>query len=263
MPTPNSFHIQVHVKATPPRPPKVFHFRREAIHIGRSPDNDLVLPDASVGEQVGELHLIGGVPDRFLLHSGDRLHEYADGDTMTVGRYGLTFIVGAPPSEREQTFLQQLEADPSDDQLRIVYSDWLEENDREAAAEFIRAQVRLPTLDPDSAAFTAAKQTLETLGRLFPAHWRRTIARPPIENCDVRFELQCPKQWGQLAPTADPNQRFCETCARNVHYAPTVGDARRLAIAGECVVVDLTQLRRPRDLEEDEERYMLAGMISP
>ena len=39
------------------------------------------------------------------------------------------------------TFLQAIAESPDDDALRMVYSDWLEENQEAERAEFIRTQV--------------------------------------------------------------------------------------------------------------------------
>lgn len=90
---------------------------------------------------------------------------------------------------------------------------------------------------------------------------RRTVARPPIEKCAIRFELACPMRWDALAPTGSPNARYCNTCKKNVYYAPTVREARRLAIDGHCVAVDVGQSRSRDDL--DSEPVMLAGLIAP
>jgi hypothetical protein len=90
--------------------------------------------------------------------------------------------------------------------------------------------------------------------------WRRTVARPPIEKCAIRFELVCPKRWDALEPTDAPGQRFCGGCQKNVHYAPTVDDARRLALAGHCVAVDIVERRYTGDLDA---LPPMAGMIAP
>jgi uncharacterized protein (TIGR02996 family) len=255
----HAFHVQITVA----QKTMTFGFEKPSIKIGRLPDNDLVLPDPSVEEHYGWVELTKQYREAFRLRPFvGREQNIPNGDSVAIGRYALTLVSGDAPGEAEAEFLDHLLANPSDDTTRTVYSDWLEENGRTEAAEFVRAQLTLATAQPDTDEFRFAKNKLHALADRFPSHWRRTIARPPIENCDVRFELQCPKQWGQLTPTNDPTQRFCGTCQRNVHYAPTVTKARSLAIAGQCVVVDVGQVRSKDDLEE-EERYMLAGMIAP
>jgi uncharacterized protein (TIGR02996 family) len=46
-------------------------------------------------------------------------------------------------TDRERGFLDAVLADPSDDFVRLVYADWLEENDQAERAEFIRVQIEL------------------------------------------------------------------------------------------------------------------------
>mgnify|MGYP001610958020 FL=1 len=45
------------------------------------------------------------------------------------------------PDDRE--FLNQICADPFDDDIRLIYCDWLQEHGREDQAEFIRLQISL------------------------------------------------------------------------------------------------------------------------
>jgi uncharacterized protein (TIGR02996 family) len=45
-----------------------------------------------------------------------------------------------------QAFLSEIIANPDDDTARLVYADWLEDNDDPERAEFIRAQVRLASM---------------------------------------------------------------------------------------------------------------------
>src|SRR5262245_36577533 len=54
------------------------------------------------------------------------------------------------PSPQSQAFLDDICAHPEDDGPRLVYADWLEENDDPARAELIRAQCRLAVLPEDS-----------------------------------------------------------------------------------------------------------------
>jgi uncharacterized protein (TIGR02996 family) len=42
----------------------------------------------------------------------------------------------------EHAFLYAIKDDPADDAVRLVFSDWLEENGQPARAEFLRLQVR-------------------------------------------------------------------------------------------------------------------------
>jgi hypothetical protein len=94
-----------------------------------------------------------------------------------------------------------------------------------------------------------------------PLGWRRAVARPALENCNVRFELVCPKRWDALSPTASPKERYCDACKKNVHYADTVFEASSLASRGHCVAVDLAQPRSPNDLAPRPPP--MAGAIAP
>ncbi|MBS1712775.1 MAG: hypothetical protein JST30_00410 [Armatimonadetes bacterium] len=54
-------------------------------------------------------------------------------------------------------------------------------------------------------------------------------------KCQVTFRFQCTKTWHGLQSTDDPLVHFCDTCRRDVHFAPTVEDVERLAQEGKCV----------------------------
>lgn len=255
----------IHIRVTTPgftRPPTDFRFERDELRIGSASDNDLVLPHSSVRPHHARLQTTVGGDYFFLRDEVTGFVDVADGESVPLGSYELRLSRRAPPAGQEVEFLRKLAASPGDDELRIVLADWLEENGRIDDAKFVRLQLELPKMAEDSAAFREARIKLHNLSEDLPLDWRRTVARPPIENCDVRFEFQCPKQWGALEPTDDPNQRFCGACRKNVHYAPTVDVARRLAIAGQCVAVDIRQDRQPDDLKR-RPPVMMAGMIAP
>ena len=44
---------------------------------------------------------------------------------------------------QEEAFLYAIQAEPSDDALRLVYADWLEEQGESPRGEFIRVQIAL------------------------------------------------------------------------------------------------------------------------
>src|ERR1043166_2789699 len=58
----------------------------------------------------------------------------------------------------EDGFLQSILDDPDSDTPRLVFADWLEENDQPQRAAFIRAQCRLTTLDEDDPARLALRR---------------------------------------------------------------------------------------------------------
>ena len=168
----------------------------------------------------------------------------------------------AAQDEVERAFLDRLEAEPRDDESRSVYADWLEEHSRLEEAELIRVQLQLKSLGAEDPRLGILGARLRELASKVDPAWRRSIARPAIEGCDVRFELLCPKSWDSLAPTSAPDVRFCGACRKDVHYATSIEEAREHAFRGECVAVDVSLRREPRDLDP-RGRLMFVGRIAP
>ena len=249
----------------------VFEFDREVVRIGRLPENDLVLAHDSVGDEHAVLEHHDG--EAYLVDAGSQGGTWVNelrvarttigpADRVVVGPYTLSLIDGPVPPDAERAFLAAIEAAPAEDATRLVYSDWLEEQGRTEAAELLRAQIAIKELTPEDPRFKQLSRRIEALAPRMPLTWRRTVAQLPIENCDLRFELVCPQRWTGLQPTGEKGVRYCGACDRTVHHAPTVPQARRLALAGHCVAVDVERrLRRPDDLRF-EERVMLAGRIA-
>src|SRR5215470_8905667 len=80
-----------------------------------------------------------------------------------------------------QAILEQ----PGDDALRLIYADWLEDNDDPVRAEFIRAQLelsRLPAEGPRHSELAAGEE------RLLKANRKRWLAGlPPWAKEHARF----------------------------------------------------------------------------
>src|SRR5690349_11986552 len=93
--------------------------------------------------------------------------------------------IGGPmiPTREEEAFLARLRADPSDDEARLVYADWLSEREGERAADqvaFLRAQV---------------EGTLAELGELsLDPGWLAHVDKTAIEICghSPLMQLHCP-----------------------------------------------------------------------
>jgi uncharacterized protein (TIGR02996 family) len=186
-------------------------------------------------------------------------------DNIYIGDYKLTFRIGDDELDEDDT----AEIDITEQRLlaaiamreagsREIYADWLEEQGDLTRAEFLRLGEEAPTA-MDEERFQQVAARLRYLGSLIDLEWRKKVARPAIENCG--FELECPKQWSELAPTNAGNVRYCNSCQKRVFYCATVSEARTHAIAGDCVAVDVVALRRPRDLEYI--RPVRMGMIVP
>jgi uncharacterized protein (TIGR02996 family) len=162
---------------------------------------------------------------------------------------------------------------PLDDLRRLVYADWLEEqgtDDCRAKAKYLRLEVHIATL-PDDLERDGHVLTLRDLAERLPLDWKTAVAKVPIENCNVRWRFQCPKKWDQLEAGMNPHIRFCTACRREVHYYPTVQQARFAAErSGHCVAIDLGVIRTPGDMdllrgpaELDVELIRTMGVVAP
>jgi uncharacterized protein (TIGR02996 family) len=98
-------------------------------------------------------------------------------------------------------FLVKLRAHPSDDELRLVYADWLVDRGDPASlakAAFLRAQVAgapmqdTPPVEPD---------------------WLGRVDRTTIENCRLPWPQRryCPQQWQELIASARSVAARCTT----------------------------------------------------
>ncbi|MDY7227170.1 hypothetical protein [Hyalangium rubrum] len=63
------------------------------------------------------------------------------------------------------------------------------------------------------------------------------MAEKPIQNCEVRFQFKCPKQWDALRETAEAGVRLCDACQKHVYLCESKLDAARHAREGHCVAV--------------------------
>lgn len=262
--------------------PHLFRFQHNEITIGSELANDIMLAHDSVSPRHARLLRRD---DRYIivdLKSGSgtwvngRVVQaptlITEDDNIRIGSYEVAVLDREPPPPTEKRFLDAIDAAPMDDDTRAVYADWLEEHGRHDEAEFLRAQIEVKGMAPQHPRFEALSKRITTLGPTMSSSWRRAVARPLIERCDaserqdsngVRFELQCPQRWDQLQSTGSPSRRHCDVCNRDVHYASNIVAARRLAMAGHCVAVDVApEHRYPGDL--DRARFgVTAGIIAP
>lgn len=117
-------------------------------------------------------------------------------------------------SDEERVLLLAVVADPHDDDRRLVYADWLEEQG-DTRADYLRSEVAYRRADPSD---TETLRALE--GRLRAGRWTAdrawlaAVARGPIENCRVE---DCPSRWHALVPGDAPCERPCGRCDRTVH----------------------------------------------
>jgi len=249
----------------------------DEVTIGRHSTNDIRLPRGSVSKRharvvqchdtiiVVDLKSTNGtyvngrkldvpaiVRRQDVIYIGD-YRVFVDGDND-----GVTTHLPLPPfvarDPREHRLLAEIAA--RDDAARVVYADWLEERGELDRAELLRVQQEIVECAPDDPRLEALASRLRALAWPLDAPWRRRVARPVIERCAVAFELECPKEWGQLEPTERDLVRYCGSCKKTVHYAATVAEARRHAERGNCVAIDVSGTRWGRDLDPPYGRFV-------
>jgi uncharacterized protein (TIGR02996 family) len=151
----------------------------------------------------------------------------------------------------EAGFLSAIRQTPADDTARLVFADWLDEQDDPTCrtkSAFIRLELRTaesPEQSLNRIRWTTRLQLLAA--RLDPA-WLAVVSHPKLEACRLSFRFECPKQWEKLAPTSAPKVRHCESCQQHVHFCDSLQEARHHAARGHCVALTLALVRQPNDL---------------
>lgn len=152
----------------------------------------------------------------------------------------------------EQIFLQTLHERPDDDTTRLVYADWLEDQEGATShqrAVFLRLEYEIGQLSESSPARHALEDRLRAVAANLPVEWTALVSKRQLENCPAEFHFRCPKQWDQLAPTEQGSGvRHCGECNKEVYYCESLGTARIHAWLGRCVAVDARVDRSDGDL---------------
>lgn len=141
----------------------------------------------------------------------------------------------------EAGFLAAIRLTPADDVARLVFADWLDEQDDPACkpkAQFIRLEQR--TLEERKNRFAALWDLRLFATRLDPL-WLAVVSRPPLNGCRERHQFDCPNRWDQLAPTENPRVRRCTSCRRDAHYCDTLAAALDHAAHGTPFVLTLAE----------------------
>ena len=253
------FRVGLVLRITCAETTDVRRYSADCVESGRRASNDLVLEHPRIAAR--HLRLARGPGNAFTLNVLARLlptsvnghaargeMRLEEGDVATIGPYEIEPLDSEPPCAQERDFLAKLPYD--EDALGAVYADWLEERDRTHEAAFLRLRIEArAAARSGGTGVRDASERLRELAAKVPLSWRRAIAHAPIENCDLRFEMVCPKQWAALAPTTNANERYCDACQKHVFYAPDIATAMEHARLQRCLVVDPTQARRPNDLK--------------
>src|SRR5262245_49792748 len=157
-------------------------------------------------------------------------------------------------------FLQDIVAHPNDPVPRLIYADWLDEQD-DVRGEFLRLEVQLKDLKENDPQREKTRARLRALRKQIARTWLALLDRTDVENCGLQFEFKCPRHWEKLTPTDDATIRFCVGCQKNVYHCGSIGEARDRAQEGKCVAVDSRLTRRPGDIEPLIVRTL--GKIAP
>jgi uncharacterized protein (TIGR02996 family) len=170
----------------------------------------------------------------------------------------------------DDDFLRKLLDNPADDTVRLVYADWLDDQDDPTAkpkSQFLRLTVKLGEPGRKPGWRKGRRKELQPLAAQLDPNWLAVVSRLRVENCAAKrasvarqFDFLCDRRWDELTPTSDGAVRFCDSCQNNVHYCDTIMAARDHAWQGHCVAVDLGIIRREGDLERPR---MLMGRMRP
>jgi len=148
----------------------------------------------------------------------------------------------------EAVFLEAIRAAPTDNTVRLVYADWLDEHNR-LEGTYLRIECDLTAIAPDDPLRTSLQDKLRSVSVGIDSSWLVAISRVPIENCSVSLQFQCPKQWEQLRVTGDETVRYCDSCQQKVFFCASIEVAQTHAALSDCIAIDPRLIRKPNDLD--------------
>lgn len=62
-----------------------------------------------------------------------------------------------------------------------------------------------------------------------------------MDKTDCRVNYKCPKAWGDLNKTDNPDVRYCNQCEKNVHFCADVDALKEANIEDLCVAVPVSE----------------------
>jgi uncharacterized protein (TIGR02996 family) len=153
----------------------------------------------------------------------------------------------------EEGFLSLIRQTPADDVARLVFADWLDEQDDPTCklkAEFIRLELQMVESPEKCVNRFRDAIRLQQIAALLDPLWLIVVSHVKIEMCRGLLPLECPKQWDKLTPTDDAKLRKCEHkyCKRRVHYCETLSEAQTHVAHGDSVALTLALTRQMDDL---------------
>ena len=90
---------------------------------------------------------------------------------------------------RREDFIQEILADPENDEIRLVCADWYEEHGQAERAEFIRAQVELARPDTEDDRRRRLQQRARDLLAAHAEEWARPLLEAAVGQWTV-FDLR-------------------------------------------------------------------------
>src|SRR6516165_3522594 len=114
----------------------------------------------------------------------------------------------------QDAFLRSLLDSPRDDASRLVYADWLEDQDTPLAtlqAEYLRLTVQLAAPGLKKGQRKTCRKRLQELAALLDTDWLAVVSRIPVENCAGKrggrprfhemFSFVCDRNWIDMQST--------------------------------------------------------------
>lgn len=162
----------------------------QEIRIGCGDDDDLRVEHPTVSPELrarirrgaGELVLTNYSSAAPIFVNGVCTNYVAlsDADVLKIG--AIEIVVSVPAVEldpREHALVADIICDPTDETLRVVYSDWLEENGFPERAEYLRLEARIHQALQGEFPVTLREDvaTLAGLGRTLPPSWLGLVRR--------------------------------------------------------------------------------------
>jgi uncharacterized protein (TIGR02996 family) len=151
----------------------------------------------------------------------------------------------------DEAFVADIVAHPDEEGLRLIYADWLEEQQGEEAAaraELLRLEAELRALPPDDGGRGVVRARLRLLRKAIDPSWLARLDRGPIENCGAPEVLDCPGQWERLRPTEEACRRVCGACRKSVFHCVSAEEARLRRAERERFVLDSRVACHPDEL---------------
>jgi uncharacterized protein (TIGR02996 family) len=152
----------------------------------------------------------------------------------------------------EAGFLSAIREAPADDTARLVFADWLDEQDDPACqpkAAFIRLELRMAEAPGDAPNRTESLAHLRSLAVNAPHSWLAVVSHVELEGCQQwHRNLTCPGRWELLSPTSFDDIRRCGECKKAVRFCSLISHARPWAQDGNGVAISPAVERQPGDL---------------